>query len=182
MHSLKPSRGDGLGAIFSKRFWNIIGKKVVNFCIASLKGDYNIAEINQTRIVIIPKLSCPTQMSHFRPISLCSILYKLIAKMLVNRFQKVLHLCIDEAHSAFIPGRLITDNIIATYENLHSLRKKRFSGEGSFALKVDMSKEYDRVEWEFIKVMLCLMGFFGDVDSESNDVCRNNVLCSGLKW
>lgn len=102
-----------------------------------------MARINQMRIVLILKVSCPTNITPFRAISLCNILYKIIAKMLVNHLQKVLHLCVDESQNGFVPGRLIFDNIVVAYEILNSMRRKRFERKGSFALKLDMSKMYD---------------------------------------
>ncbi|MBA0792877.1 hypothetical protein Gohar_017338, partial [Gossypium harknessii] len=71
----------------------------------------------------------------------------------------VLHFCIDEAQSAFVLSRLISDNILAAYEVLHSMKKRRLGKQGSFALKLNMSKAYDRVEWPFIKLMLRKMGY-----------------------
>lgn len=79
--------------------------------------------------------------------------------MMVNRLQSVIHLCIEEAQSAFVPGRLILDNILDAYEILHHLKNKRVGRMSSFALKLDMSKAYDRVEWGFIRVILRRMGF-----------------------
>lgn len=64
-------------------------------------------------------------MTNFRLISLCNVLYKLIAKVIANRFQKVLDACIDPAQSAFVLGRLISDNILLAYEMLHTFGKKR---------------------------------------------------------
>ncbi|KAA3479746.1 reverse transcriptase [Gossypium australe] len=77
----------------------------------------------------------------------------------VNKFQSILHYCIYEAQSAFVRGRLITNNILTAYENLHSMKKKRLRKEGSFALKLDMSKVYNIVECPFINIMLKKMGF-----------------------
>lgn len=85
-------------------------------------------------------------MLNFHPISLCNILYKIASKALVNKFQEVIGFCIDEAQSAFIPGRLIFDNIIVAYEILHSMKNSRVGKEGSFALKLDISKAYDHVK------------------------------------
>lgn len=59
MSPLKASGEDGLGVIFYQRFWHIVGKEVVDYCIAALNGIHDISEINQTRIVLIPKVSNP---------------------------------------------------------------------------------------------------------------------------
>ncbi|KAA3488158.1 reverse transcriptase [Gossypium australe] len=66
------------------------------------------------------------------------------AKMVANRFQKVLKDCIDEAQSAFMPERLISDNVLLAYEILHSFHQKMVWKKGFMALKLDMSKAYDQ--------------------------------------
>ncbi|KAA3487801.1 reverse transcriptase [Gossypium australe] len=73
---------------------------------------------------------------------------------------KVLHYCIDEAQSAFVPRRLITDNILAAYEVLHSMKKKWIGRERSFALKLDISKAYDR---EGLSTLLRMAATSGDL-------------------
>ncbi|KAF5451861.1 hypothetical protein F2P56_026923 [Juglans regia] len=115
--------------------------------------------MNHTHVVLIPKIKEPINVGDFRPISLCNVLYKIISKILANRLKGVLNQVISLSQSAFIPGRLITDNIIAAYEILHSMKLKKKGKKGSMALKLDISKAYDRVEWGFLRVVMVKMGF-----------------------
>ncbi|KAK5803400.1 hypothetical protein PVK06_031045 [Gossypium arboreum] len=100
------------------------GKNVEKFCLGILSDGGDLDSLNLTDIVLIPKLPNPTSLVNFRPISLCTVLYKIVAKAIANRLQEVIGRCIDKAQSAFIPGRLITDNVLVTYELLHTLRQK----------------------------------------------------------
>nr|XP_027060751.1 uncharacterized protein LOC113687311 [Coffea arabica] len=86
-------------------------------------------------------------------------MYKIIAKILANRLKSVLHCCICKNQSAFIPGRQILDNIMLSHEYLHYLKNKKQGKEGFMAVKLDMSKAYDRVEWSFLDAMMAKLGF-----------------------
>ncbi|XP_012487829.1 uncharacterized protein LOC105801029 [Gossypium raimondii] len=77
----------------------------------------------------------------------------------VNRFQLVLHLCVDKVQSSFVPERLITNNIILAYQIFDVFRRKQWSRKGHFALKLDISKDYDRVEWVFLEQMMLRIRF-----------------------
>jgi len=115
--------------------------------------------INSTYIALIPKISNPGSVSEFRPISLCNVIYKLLSKVLANRLKTVLPAIISPNQSAFIPGRLISDNIIAAYETMYTMQTRMWSKEGYMGLKLDMSKAYDRVEWSFLEAAMLKMGF-----------------------
>uniref|UniRef100_A0A2N9FSU5 Reverse transcriptase domain-containing protein n=1 Tax=Fagus sylvatica TaxID=28930 RepID=A0A2N9FSU5_FAGSY len=114
--------------------------------------------LNHTYITLIPKVKCPQKVSEFRPISLCNVIYKIISKVITNRMKKILPHIISETQSAFVPSRLITDNVLVAFETLHHM-KTQSSQASSMALKVDMSKAYDRVEWIFLEKMMQKMGF-----------------------
>ncbi|KAK5835617.1 hypothetical protein PVK06_011311 [Gossypium arboreum] len=80
-------------------------------------------------------------------------------EVIVNQFRGVIEKCIDGAQSAFVPGRLISDNVLLAYEILHMLKHKRSGKKGYMAVKLNMSKAYDRVEWNFIREIMIQMGF-----------------------
>ena len=94
-------------------------------------------------MLIIPKTKSPEKVTENRPISLCNVVYKLISKVLANRLKKVLPHVVSKTQSAFVPGRMIIDNVLIAFETLHHMHNQRSGKMGSMALKLDMSKAYD---------------------------------------
>ena len=94
-----------------------VGKAILDF----LNHGIFDPNLNTTHIVLIPKIKSPTRVIDYRLISLCNVLYKLMVKVLVNRMKKMLNSIILPNQSAFLPGRLIIDNIIVAFEALHSM-------------------------------------------------------------
>ena len=83
---MKPYKApgiDGLHVGFFQRFWLVVGesvKKEVKEVFLSQKApEY----LNQTLIALIPKQIGPESISHFRPITLCSTVYKIVSKIIV---------------------------------------------------------------------------------------------------
>lgn len=107
-----------------------MGHDVSNFYLGILNEGLRMEFVNKATIVLLPKVQNPTSMANFRPISLCTVIYKIIAQMVVNQFRLVLNKCIDQAQNAFVPGCLITDNILVAYEVLHTFQKKKSGGKG----------------------------------------------------
>ncbi|XP_024035529.1 uncharacterized protein LOC127899286 [Citrus sinensis] len=149
----------------TRKCQNMIGRlrnssgDVTAACLSFIDNYEFPHELNATAIVLIPKNSQPEYLADLRPIALCNVLYKIVAKMLANRMKAVLSSIISENQSAFVPGRAITDNILILAEIMHYLKRKRQGRTGIAALKIDMSKAYDRIEWSFLKAMMMKLGF-----------------------
>lgn len=105
---MKATGCDGFLVIFFQRCWHIVAREVSNFCLGIHNNDLPLEPMNVTDIILLPKIPNPASTANFRPISLCNVIYKLIAKVVANRFQKVLDVCIDPAQSKFVPKRLIS--------------------------------------------------------------------------
>ena len=99
-------------------------------------------------------------MTEFKPINLSNVTYKIIAKVLSNKLKAVLPQIITENQSAFLFERLITDNILVAFEIIHYLNNKWEGKESFMAVKLDMSKAFDRVEWGFIEAVMEKLGLY----------------------
>lgn len=115
--------------------------------------------LNYTTLILILKKDGPEFITDMRPIALANVIYKVAAKTIANRLILVLPSIIDVSQSAFIEGRLITYNILIATEVNHFLKRKRQGNTGVVALKVDMSKAYDCMEWDFLKGMMIKLSF-----------------------
>uniref|UniRef100_A0A803QSS3 Reverse transcriptase n=1 Tax=Cannabis sativa TaxID=3483 RepID=A0A803QSS3_CANSA len=158
MHPNKSPGPDGMSPGFYQKYWDIVSYDVIQLVRDFfLRGDFP-NHLPNTNIVLVPKKKQPTSMAEIRPISLCNVLYKVVSKVLANIIKAVLHQVISETQSAFIPNRLITDNIMVAFEIMHYMKRKMVGRNGVMALKFDMSKAYDRVEWGYLRAVLTKMG------------------------
>ena len=146
MKSISAPGPDGMPPIFFKNYWNTVGPDGLSTTLSVLNLGIIPPNINHTFISLIPKIKSLATAKDFRPISLCNVIYKLIFKTIANCLKKCLPKLIFDSQSAFLSNRLITDNILIAFETLHHLKNKRTGKTSSMALKLNMSKAYDRVE------------------------------------
>ena len=146
MAPLKALGPDGMPPIFFQKFWNTIVDDVVKAVLSCLNSRTILSGLNHTSISLIPKVKSPEYVTKFRPIALCNNLYKLVYKVLANRLKKVLPHIISYFQSAFQSDKEIFDNILVAFELLHHMKRKKLGKTGHMALKLDMSKAYDRLE------------------------------------
>lgn len=103
----------------------VVGRcdKVKNEVLGVLNGGTMPTGWNDTVIVLIPKISKPEKLKDLRPISLCNVAYKLSSKVLANRLKGILPKIISHSQSAFVPRRLIMDNVLLAYKLTHYLHQ-----------------------------------------------------------
>lgn len=101
----------------------------------------------------------PKQDLSYQPISLNNVLYRIVFKVLANRLKKILPHIISMSQSAFLPDRLITDNVLVAFETMHCINQRSKGKEGLMAIKLDMSKAFDRIEWFCLERIMEKLGF-----------------------
>ncbi|KAL8118653.1 hypothetical protein AgCh_016247 [Apium graveolens] len=181
MHPDKSPGQDGLNPAFFQTYWCIVGTDVVQFCQHFLSTGELPSGIYQTLVCLIPKVKEPQAMTDLRPISLCNVLVRILSKVMANRLKPCLKLLISDKQSAFIEGRLLNDNALIAFEVNHYMKRLSQGTKGIAGFKIDISKAYDRLEWEFIRNMMIKFGFtdlwieriMGLINSVSYSFIRN---------
>lgn len=159
MHPDKACGPDGLNPTFFQVFWSIIEKDVVHFFRDFMQAGELPEGVNEAVVFLIPKDKEPKSMGDLRPISLCNVLVRILPKVIANRMKKCLGSIISDKQSAFLEGKLLTDNALIAFEINHYMKRKTQGKEGLAGLKIDISKAYDRLEWVFIHSMMIKFGF-----------------------
>ncbi|XP_039048777.1 uncharacterized protein LOC120189611 [Hibiscus syriacus] len=143
---------DGYSPQFFKHSWPIIGEDVV----AAIKHFFHhstmLHAFNATTIILVPKIHNPSKVKDFRPISCCSVIYKVVSKILVKRLSGLLLDIISLNQTVFIKGISIVENTILAQELVKGYNKKNISPRCS--LKIDLQKAFDILHWGFISSVL----------------------------
>ncbi|KAK4384265.1 hypothetical protein Sango_3077900 [Sesamum angolense] len=148
---------DGFSSGFFKAAWPIIGEEVSKAIIDFFTTGCLLKQLNATLLTLIPKVRTPHSVADFRPICCCNVIYKVITKIMVSRIREILDLLISPSQNAFVPGRLISDNVLLAQEFFSGYNQCRLPPR--CALKVDLRKAYDTVEWDFLFATLRMFGF-----------------------
>ncbi|KAJ9536466.1 hypothetical protein OSB04_un000347 [Centaurea solstitialis] len=153
----KAPGSDGFSSKFFKASWDIVGKDVLLAIHNFFYCGHLAKELNHTLICILPKAPNATLVTEFRPIACCSVLYKCISKVIVERMKPYLDALVSRSQSAFIPGRRIGDNILMAHELVRGYHLE--TGPPRCAFKIDLRKAYDMVNWDYLIGMLKGFGF-----------------------
>ena len=102
--------------------------------------------------------------------------YNTISKNISTRLKPILQDIVLENQSAFILDRAIQDNVLTMHKMLHYLKSSGATKHSSIAIKTDISKAYDRLEWSFIRVVLGRLGVHWYLCKLDGRVCLHDVI------
>lgn len=147
---------NGYNAQFFKDAWPIIGDSVISAISHFFKTSYMDRVANATKLSLIPKRTNPTHMRDYRSIACCTTIYKCTAKILANQMRIVLPELISPNQVAFVAGRSISDNILLAHELVQNYHRSGVSPRS--AIKIDLYKVFDSLDWQFILNLLQVVG------------------------
>ncbi|XP_057993055.1 uncharacterized protein LOC110651573 [Hevea brasiliensis] len=160
--SMKANKSPGLygfnPGVF-QHYWDVVGPEISQLCISIINSGLIPPSLNETTIVLIPKKSLPESMFDLTPIALCNVIYKIVLKMLANSLKMIWPSLVSTNSNAFVASRNIHDNSVVAYEVMHFFHRKTRGKEGWAALKMDISKAYDHIDWSFLRDIMLTMGF-----------------------
>lgn len=146
---------DGWPIEFFSHFYELFKNDMLRMVEASrISGNVNSA-LSATFLVLIPKKDKSSSFLDYRPIALCNSLYKIISKIIADRMKVVLNSFISKEHHAFLKDRLILDAIAMTQECLFTINSKNIDAA---ALKIDLKKAFDSVDWGFLRILVAKIG------------------------
>lgn len=135
----------------------VVGPDVIAVVKEYFGYSFLLSRFNSTSLVLVPKKKCPQTIIDFRPIACCQVVYRCITKMLANRMKLFLPTIISGNQSAFVKGRCISENFMLAQELVNGYKGKKLSPR--FAIKVDLRKAFDSIDWCFLLDVLTAMHF-----------------------
>ena len=157
--SLNGPGPDDMPPLFYHHFWPTAKSIIINTALDFLNHGIALPKFHDAHRVLIPKIKNLERVTDYRPISLCNVAYKIASNVVANMMKLVLQEIIGENQSAIVAERLITDNVMVAHELMNHISKKRKGKCGEMAVKLDMSKAYDRVEWDCLQLIMQKLGF-----------------------
>jgi hypothetical protein len=121
---------DGFSFIFYQKFWIVIKDDLMVVVRGSEKGEINLARLNNVRIILIPKEEGANTLKKFRPISLINYSFKIFAKALNSRLERLCARLLAPNQTTFVRGRYILESVVSAHETIHVLGMRSGAREG----------------------------------------------------
>ncbi|CAA7020347.1 unnamed protein product [Microthlaspi erraticum] len=139
---------DGFPVEFFKASWDVVGPELEASVLHFFESSFMPTSLNSTSLVLIPKRPGAEELKDFRPIACLNTLYKVITRLLSERLKNVLPGIILPNQTAFVKDQLLLENVLLASEIVQGYHREGF--EKRITLKVNISKAFDSVRWDFL--------------------------------
>jgi len=146
---------DGFGAFFFQTYCDIIQK---DFTHAIFCNSWILPNFNANTLILIPKHPYADSVDQYMPIAMANFKFKVISKIIADRLASILPSIISNNQKGFIRGRNIKDCLCLASKAINLLDKKAYGG--NLALKIDITKAFDTLDWGFLLKVLSCFGFY----------------------
>nr|XP_009610448.1 uncharacterized protein LOC104104150 [Nicotiana tomentosiformis]XP_016449348.1 PREDICTED: uncharacterized protein LOC107774363 [Nicotiana tabacum] len=147
---------DGFTMAFFQKAWDFFKTNIMKALNHFYHSCHTVKSCNAAFIALISKRKGAIELKDYRPISLTGSVYKIAAKILVERLKKIIAKLISGQQSAFIKNRQITHASLIANEVLDWRIK---SGETGLLCKLDIEKAFDQLSWAYLTNILKKMEF-----------------------
>ncbi|KAL6146659.1 hypothetical protein ACLB2K_057337 [Fragaria x ananassa] len=171
---------DGYSGHFFQVCWDFVGLDVVHAVTSFFQTGYILPNLNSSFVALIPKVQEADVITQFRPIAMANFSFKIITRILADRLAPIASRIILPNQFAFLKGRQISDCIFLTSECINLLDNK--CRGGNVAIKFDIAKAFDTLNWDFLRRVLIAFGFhatFVDWISSILASARLSILFNG---
>ncbi|GAU27921.1 hypothetical protein TSUD_160160 [Trifolium subterraneum] len=148
---------DGFGAFFYQHYWDIVKNDVIRAVLQFFTSSWILPGFNSNIIALLPKTPDASSIDHYRPIAMANFKFKVISKIIADRLASILPSIDSEEQKGFIHDRNIKDCLCIASEAANLLHNKSYGG--NLALKIDITKAFDTLDWSFLLKVLNFFGF-----------------------
>ncbi|CAM2111721.1 unnamed protein product [Caretta caretta] len=147
---------DGLTMEFYHVFWDVLGPDLVTVWAESLQRGVLPLSCRRAVLTLLPKTGDLCDLQNWRPVSLLSMDYKIVAKAISLRLGSVLTDVIHPDQTYIVPDHSIFDNLFLVQDLLELGRR---DGLSFTLLSLDQEKAFDRVDHGKFLSTLWAFGF-----------------------
>ncbi|PNX71458.1 ribonuclease H, partial [Trifolium pratense] len=148
---------DGFGASFFQHYWDIVKNDVFSAVLEFFTSSWILPGFNSNIIALLPKTPDASSIDQYRPIAMANFKFKVITKIIADRLASIMPSIVSEEQRGFIHDRNIKECLCIASEAANLLHNKSFGG--NLALKIDITKAFDTLEWSFLLKVLNSFGF-----------------------
>ncbi|KAL6204735.1 hypothetical protein ACLB2K_022002 [Fragaria x ananassa] len=148
---------DGYNGHFYRACWGFISPEVVTVVQSFFQTGYILPNLNCSHVALIPKVPEADTISQFRSIAMANFIFKIITRILADRLSPIASRIILPNQFDFLKGRQISDCILLTSECVNLMENSCV--DGNIAIKLDVAKAFDTLNWSFLERTLNAFGF-----------------------